>query len=170
MSNKKKNLLIACACMLITVVFSMLIFVMVVQSNFSDKIVIRRNKKVHEILEVSDLCLIPGKSKDYEVDLTSRISGNFTVTLDYNELEDDGLKNYVDVKNIIEGNPLYEGKLNYLFEEGVELCYDLSLTRDYDTTILITYSMDEGISNEAGKTFSDFYIDLLIKRNNDVEE
>ena len=170
MSNTKKNLLIACSCMLIAIAFSVLVFVMVVQSNFSDKIVVRRNKEVHEILEVSDLRLIPGESKDYEVDLTSRISSNFTVTLDYNEIEDGGMKNYTDVKIVIEGNTLYEGKLSDLFEDGVELTYDLRLTRGQDTTILITYSMDESIGNEAEKTYTDFYIDLLIKRNNDVEE
>lgn len=164
MRNISRNLLIICSCLLTLVAIAVLVFIVVIQSTFTDKIVIRSNKEIHKIVEVADLKLIPTESKEYEIELNSYTSGDFKITLDYNELKDGGMKDFVDVKIIIEEKTIYEGKLTELFENNVS--YNLRVESGYSSKILIIYSMAESVGSEAENTYADFEIDFGIKRAN----
>lgn len=133
--------------------------------DFSEKVVIRNEGIVEEVLEVSNLSLIPGESKEYEVELVSIHEGNFFVVLDYNQTENGGLGDHVDVLIKLEGKVLYEGKLSDLFNDDFVTEYKTTFVANQSQLISITYTMDVLVGNEAKNTFSTFEIALTIKRN-----
>jgi hypothetical protein len=165
MSNKTKNMLIACTFILLLLVTVVLGYFIVVRRNFTNTIVIKNNKEIHNIMEVSNLRLLPSESKEYEISLSSRISGDFIITMNYNENKDGGMKEFVDVKIMIKDDVIYDGKLSELFNEEAILTYKFTVTDGYESKILILYSMDESVGNEAERTYADFEIDFTVKNN-----
>ena len=135
------------------------------RDDFSEKVVIRNEGMVEEVLEVSNLSLIPGESKDYEIELVSIHDGNFILTLDYNQTENGGLGDHVDVVIMLDGGVLFKGKLSELFNDDFVIECKTIFVSDQSQLLTITYTMDLGVGNEAKNTFSTFEIALKIKRN-----
>ena len=135
------------------------------KDDFSEKVVIRNEGMVEEVIEVSNLSLIPSESKEYEIELVSTLDGDFFVILDYNQTEDGGLGDHVDVVIMLDGGVLFKGKLSELFEDDFVTEIKTIFVANQSQLITITYSMDTAVGNEAKNTFSTFEITLTIKRN-----
>ena len=92
------------------------------------------------------------------------LSGKFFVTLDYEELENGGLSEFVSVIiKLDDGNEYYRGYLKDLFDDEVllNMCFEANVSQK----ITITYLMPIEVGNEAMHTYSDFNINITIKRN-----
>lgn len=165
MKKSKINILIFCTIALVVIAMIFIMYILEANRTFNDRIVIRNDGKVHEILEVSDLSLLPSQSKDYEVELVSKLEGNFDIMLDYNERENGNLSSFVDVTIKVGDEVYYEGKLSDLFNDDNIVKFTIYLDKTEPQVILITYSMDIEVGNEAKNTYSTFVIDLKIDRN-----
>lgn len=142
-----------------------LYFIIDTSDDFSEKVVIRNEGIVEEVLEVSNLSLIPGESKEYEVELVSIHEGKFFVILDYNQTENGGLEDYVDVVIMLDGGVLFKGKLSELFNDDFVVECKTIFVANQPQVLTITYTMDLSVGNEAKNTSSTFEIALRIKRN-----
>ena len=159
------NILIVFTIAIMVFATAILGYFFVTRNDFSNKITINANGTAEEVLEVTDLSLIPTESKDYEIVLVSVLDGNFFVTLDYSLIEDGGLGEFVDVTILVADEVCYEGKLNNLFETDSVITLRMFFESNVSQTIVITYMMDASVGNEAKGTFSDFKIKLTVKRN-----
>ena len=142
----------------------LLYYIIDTSDDFSKKVVIRNEGEIVKTFEVSDLSLLPSESKEYEIELVSIHEGKFFVTIDYEELEDGGLSEFVSVIiKLDDGNEYYRGYLKDLFDE--ELLLDMCFEANVSQKFTITYSMPIEVGNEAKYTYSDFNINITIKRN-----
>ena len=142
----------------------LLYYIIDTSDDFSKKVVIRNEGEIVKTFEVSDLSLLPSESKEYEIELVSIHEGKFFVTLDYEELEDGGLSEFVYVIiKLDDGNEYYRGYLKDLFDEELllNMCFEANVSQKFT----ITYSMPIEVGNEAKYTYSDFNINITIKRN-----
>ena len=160
-----RNILIILSSLVLVFAISLLVYLTSSQNDITDKIVIKSNDEIHEVLEVSDLNLIPSEMKEYDVSFESKIGGKFFIYLDYQETFDGGMKDYVDVIVKVGDEVIYEGKLSDLFKDDFVVEVSLDFNEDSTREIRLIYSMDVTVGNEAKNTSSDFNIELTIKRN-----
>ena len=165
MKKSKINILIFCTIALVLIAIVLTMYILDVNKSFNGRIVVRSDGKAHEILEVSDLSLLPTQSKDYEVELISLIEGDFDIMLDYKESDDGNLSTFVDVTIKVGDEVYYEGKLSDLFDSDNVVKFTIFLDKTEPQVIVFTYSMDSEVGNEAKNTYSTFVVDLTIDRN-----
>jgi hypothetical protein len=142
----------------------LLYYIIDTSDDFSEKVVIRNEGEIIKTIEVSNLSLVPSESKVYEIELVSIHEGKFFVTLDYEELENGGLSEFVSVIiKLDDGNEYYRGYLKDLFDDEIllNMCFEANVSQK----ITITYLMPIEVGNEAMHTYSDFNINITIKRN-----
>ena len=142
----------------------LLYYIIDTSDDFSKKVVIRNEGEIVKTIEVSNLSLVPSESKEYEIELVSIHDGKFFVTLDYEELENGGLSEFVFVSiKLDDGIEYYNGCLKDLFGDDIllNMCFESNVSQK----IIITYSMPVEVGNEAKHTYSDFNINIIIKRN-----
>ena len=163
MSKVRKNILIICSCLLMVVGIFIALYIIDTQNNFGNEIYIKSDGKVKRTIEVSDLVLLPSESKEYEIIFNTALSGNFIVDLYYVETSDGGMSQFVDVVISCGDQQLYSGKLYSLFDEEVR--FSLNIEKYKETKILITYSMDSEVGNEALNKYTDFKIELSVERD-----
>lgn len=163
MKRRKVNLLIICTCAFIAIGILIFLLLNSYRKDLTNKIVVKADGRVHEIVEVANMTLVPAETKLYEVDLYAKMADNYTITMDFIELEDGGLGKFVDV--VIKNDQLliYEGKLDALFD--TELLVFQTHLSDSPQNISITYTMDGSTGNDAKKAFSTFNIDILIEKD-----
>ena len=162
MSNfmEKSFIFVTCAILIGAIYFA---FNLKNFKNLSVREVVVNGDETHEVLEVADLKLIPSESKEYRIEITSHSTNEYSVTLDFVETNDGGMKEFVDVRLELDGQVLYEGKLMDLFGDFT-IDFNVFLKAKEASTVSIVYSMDSTVGNEAKKTFSDFNIDLKINK------
>lgn len=165
MKKGKINILIFCTIALVIIAMVFIMYILDANKSFNNRIVIRNNGKAHEILEVSDLSLLPSQSKDYEIELVSMLEGNFDLAFDFKQSNDGNLSEFVDVSIKVGEEVYFEGKLSELFAVDNVVTMTLYLDKTDPQIIVITYSMDSEVGNEAKNTYSTFVIDLTIERN-----
>ena len=138
MSNKFVTFLFIAAAVLSVLLAGLLIYIFVLQENVLDEVVIKRDEVTEVELVVDDLQITPGAKKDYNVVLKAKDTGNYQLSILYDETVNGGMKD-------VDG---YEIVKNISIERGV--LYDLTFE----------YSMSDTVGNEAQKTTTSF--DILI--------
>lgn len=153
--------ILICTLIVVGVIFTF--YTLSTKGDLEKEIVINSDGKAHDVLEVNSMKLFPSEKKLYDIGLTSKLEGTFHVRLDFNEIEDGGMKEFVDVVIKVGEEEIFEGKLSYLLGDYV-VEFDSLIKKTSLTIIEIEYSMSEEVSNEAKNTFSSFNIDLTIER------
>ena len=102
--------------------------------------------------------LIPGDEREYSVNIKVPAGGKYTLSLDFEETRDRGLKEFINVDLDWEG-ATYSATLSALLaSEPVIFSVDIGGAK---TTVLkIKYSMPSSVGNEAKNATCDFDIKL----------
>jgi len=122
---------------------------------------------ISETVSVNGLAFLPGESRDYSFKLKCREKGEYQVGLKLIEKADGGLKDFINVTVLLDGNSILTGNLGEL------MGYSSIVLRDYEfgresVDLVITYSMPESVGNEAMGTSVDFDMSLLISEKGDM--
>ncbi len=114
------------------------------------------NGETQQTLSANLPNLTPGDSSAYEVILENSVSGEFSVTLDFQSTGETSLAPFVDVEIFLGKDSVKKAGLQALLEgERVGFTVDFSTQPQ---TLKIVYSIDESIENEAEDTVANFQI------------
>ena len=164
MKSSYINMLIVSLLLLSVMAGLLIIFLWDAGDKFPDEIVIRENGVTESILPVRDLMLNPTESKEYSVDLICQATGLYNISLSCEEREDGGMKHFVDVAVLLDGELLFEGALVDLIDGGEVVTFQEELD-DVDPIVLtLRYSMPYETGNEAQGTFANFDAQVSIKK------
>lgn len=130
--------------------------------NFRKEIKIVKDGTTLDSMEIKSLSLHPGETVDYQVVLNATVSGNYSVTFDFFEKEDGGLKRFIFVL-ISDGdkNILNKG-LSNVFEDG-KVTFNCNIVANKPYVIDVSYLMPENVDNNAMGTTANFLINFSIE-------
>ena len=165
MKNRSINMLIVAFLLLGVMAIMLITFLGKAKEDFAENITVTENGTTESTLSVRELKLTPTESKEYSVNLLCAASGSYSITLDYIEKEDGGMKSFVDVVVKADDVVVYEGKLDSLLDDDVIVGFDGNLEAKVPFVVSISYSMSRDVGNEAQRTYSDFDIQLCIEKN-----
>ncbi len=165
MKNKSLNMLIVGMLLLAAVSIALVVFLDRAHSGFQEDITVKADGVTEKIMSVRDLKLSPTEKKEYSVNFYCAASGLYSMTVDYMEKEDGGMKNYVNVDVIFGDEVLYEGRLSELLDGDVLVKFDGQLHESEPLTVSFIYEMPREIGNEAQGTWSDFDIRFIVEKN-----
>ncbi|MBE6632785.1 MAG: hypothetical protein E7620_00420 [Ruminococcaceae bacterium] len=104
--------------------------------------------------------LIPGSSTEYTMHINAKKQDTYVVTLDFNELKDNGLKSLVNVRLMLGDIPMYEGTLESLLADGTTVTFECAPSDDNKVSMKVIYSMSVDVGNEAMGASADFLVTL----------
>lgn len=142
----------------------LIVFLDKAEEDFPKDIRVKQDGVTQTILPIRDLKLNPTESKEYTVDLFCAASGAYNVCLDYTEKVDGGMKPFVNVIVKVDGEVMYDGKLETLLNTDEVISFESELKADEPVVLSLTYLMPREIGNEAQATYSDFNILLSIRK------
>ena len=132
--------------------------------DFGEDIVIESNGQTIKNFSIDDLMLNPGQSKDYMVNLVCKAEGTYSIILDFNEIKNGGLKNFVDVDVFVGESLIGTKTLDELLTDGQTLTFSVDLLGDKPVALKMVYKMSNEIKNEAQGTYADFDLKLTIEK------
>lgn len=165
MKNRSFYILITAMVLLSIMAFILIAYIFRADQKFEGSIMVKENGITETLIPVRDLVLSPGVEKDYDVKLICDATGTYDVYLNFVEVEDGGMKEFVLVAVELDGKQVYEGSLTELIDEGVtiETVCELKSNDPVDVTFKYTMPLDTG--NEAQGTFSTFDVHVVIEKN-----
>ena len=143
----------------------LLVFVNQAHEEFKENVQVSENGVTEEVLVIRDLMLNPAEKKQYEVKLTCPASGQFNITLDHEEIEDGGMKPFVNVRIFCNDREVYCGTLVELLDHGTLATMQAELHATEPALLRVVYEMPYETGNEAQGTFADFNIRLTIEKS-----
>lgn len=156
----KRILLIALA---VTILLGIVLVALLLSTN--DKLVknikLKEDDVVKENLEFIANGLHPGDTKEYTLNITSKIAGDYTVDFEFIEEKHGLLKNFIDVTLEYEGTS-YTYKLVELLD-GQTIQFTCHISKE-PAVILVRFVMPIDVGNEAQGTSADFFASLTIIR------
>lgn len=164
MKNRSINMLITALLLLGAISVTLVFFLWKAEENFPKNIRVRQDGITEDILPVRDLHLNPTESKEYSVDLVCDASGAYYITLDYEELENGGMKHFVNVTVKADNEVIYEGPLAALLDSDKILQFEGNLFATKPLTVSICYLMPYEVGNEAQGTYADFDVHIKIEK------
>ncbi len=130
---------------------------------FKKQIVIESEGVTVDNMQIERLCLHPGDSVDYKVILKSKVSGGYSVTIDFDEIEDGGLKNFIII-SIKDGETLVYNKGLDEALSGDDVVFECDIKANEDYVLDIKYLMPIESGNDAMNTRTSFNIEFTIQR------
>ena len=164
MKNKSLGMLVVVMLLLVLMAVVVNVFLGKAKEDFPNDITVKESGVTESIMEMRDLKLNPTESKEYEVNLFCAASGEYDITLDYEELADGGMKPFVDVTVTVGEEKIYEGRLEELLSEGMTVEFVGVLEAKDPLTVTFNYLMPYDIGNEAQGPYSDFDVHIKIKK------
>ena len=115
-------------------------------------------------LKFENLCIIPGESCEYEIELSHKVRADYEIKLSFvGENKELALKNYVYAK-ITAGEEVICDALLKDILDGDPLTFTRSLSKKKSETVKIVYYMPSDVGNEAKNTEANF--ELIISADN----
>ncbi len=175
MTNKKVNiLLIIVTCVLIILGIAAGIISHIRDNEITKKIIIIRDEVVSEEIAIENFNLCPGERDERQIVLCFTFSGDYEIIFSFEETEDGGLKDYVDVSTFYAGEAV-AGKvtLREAFERvAIKYVYTHDHNKTNEETLTVVYEMPatvgEGLSDEEQEAimgaYAKFNLKLTVKR------
>lgn len=132
--------------------------------DFKKRVNVKGDGVTTETFSCGELALTPAQTKELEIELYCKANGSYDVTLWLTEKSDGGLKNFVLVEVLADGEQVHEGGLSDLLKEDVAVKFDSILHDNKATVITIRYTMPEDMGNEAQNTYAAFDITIKIEK------
>lgn len=164
MKNRTLGTILVALLALSAMAITLVLFLVEAHENFPESVKVRENGVTQDVFSVRDLQLYPGQSREYEIELVCDASGDYNITLAYEELESGSLKHYVDVAVKANGETVYTGKLSRLIDDKETVSFDGTLEAEEPLVVTVTYTMPHEIGNEAQGASTDFDIYLRIEK------
>ena len=165
MKNRSINMLIVATILFTLLAIMLLFFLMDADRSFEGDITVNEYGVTETVIPIRDLTLTPGVQKDYDVNVFCKATGSYHVTIDYEEKVNGGMKYFVNVRILADGEQIYQGPLTELIDNELTLIFDAELDDKRPTILTFIYEMPVETGNEAQGAFSDFDITVKIKKN-----
>ena len=115
----------------------------------------------YDVMEVRRLNLSPSEQKDYKAIIHCRLGGTFDFVVNFEEIEDGGMKEHVNVVVTANEKTVYEGNLSDLLEQRtVEFEYKIENGESLEITA--NYLIPEEDGNSASHTSTKFDVNICI--------
>ena len=101
-----------------------------------------------ECIEFDNLALVPGEECGYIVRFERAVGNDYTLTMDFVELEEKNLKNFARVKIIADGELIYDELLATAFEDE-NLILPVDFEERKNTELNVIYYLPIDVGNEA---------------------
>ena len=164
--NKQPNRKFRTTLMIITIVcliFFILATIFTCSSNgFEKQIVLERDGKTVENMQIKELGLHPGESVDYKVLIKTKATGTYRVSMDFDEIEDGGLKNFIIVTIKSGDTVIYEDGLTQTLS-GDNVVFNCDIKANETYVLDIKYLMPIEAGNDAMNTRASFNIEFTIE-------
>ena len=164
MKNRSVNILIVALLLLAALSVTIIVFLNDAHEKFPESITVSEDGVTEKIGKVRDLKLIPTASKEYSVDFFCAASGEYEFEIEYDEIEDGGMKSFVNVTITFDDEKIYEGSLASLLDSDTTVGFDGDLHETEPTTVVFSYEMPYDVENDAQGTWSDFNIIFSVKK------
>lgn len=126
-------------------------------------ITIDKGGEVSREYVVTNLALYPGNQEVTELNVKSKLSGNFEVTLEFREINDGALKNFVTVEVLFDGEVKVIKNLCELFD-GNKITFDCNISSSSRSNLKIIYKMPIETGDTAQDTTASFNVGLKIEK------
>lgn len=117
----------------------------------------------HQILEIGKLSVLPGKEEDHTIGLSVIQTNTYIIQMDFIEIEDGGLGNFLRIKITVDDEVIFESSLKELMSGTNLVGFNLALDAEMIKDIKITYYLLVDVGNEAMKKYSKFNIKVDIE-------
>ena len=108
-----------------------------------------------QIIEFENLSLVPGEECEYIVVLENTVAEQCYVNLDFREIEEKTLKQFVHVKIVSEGEVICDELLADIFQHET-ISLPVNFSEKQNTELKIIYFMPADVGNEAKNAESVF--------------
>ena len=165
MKERSLNILLVGIMLLTLLAIMMVFFLYRADLKFENNITVTENGVTESVMKVKDLTLTPGAQRDYHVNLICDATGGYHFFIDYEEVYDGGMKDFVNVRIMFGEQEVYYGRLKTLLDEGEIPTFDGILDHADPLVLSFYYEMPIETGNEAQGTCADFDIIITIKKN-----
>jgi len=117
-----------------------------------------------ETVEFKDLNMVPGKTVSYTMFVFSEIDDDYELAFDFQEVDGEVLKDYIDVTVKVGEEVILHGKLAALLSDNAKII-NARLQEGIPYTVTIEFSMAEDVGNEPMGAEALFY--LVLTANNE---
>ena len=162
MKNRSINMLIVALILIAAFAVVLIFFIENAHQKFEGGITVKADGVTESIIPVRDLQLNPTDQKQYEINLVCEASGDYYVSLDFEQTENGGMNPYVNVAVKSDGTEVFSGKLTELLDDDKIIQFEGRLYATEPLVITVIYEMPETVGNEAQGTYTDFDIHLEI--------
>ena len=166
MKNSRLNMILVAIGVLTLMSIMLMLLIDYADRSFENDITVSENGITESVIPVRDLYLTPGDSREYHVNLFCKASGGYDIFLDFEEIQDGGMKRFVNVEVLANGERVYLGPLDELLDDEekiVELNGELKAKDAYVLTF--RYAMPLDIGNEAQRTSAKFDVCVKVKKD-----
>ena len=115
-----------------------------------------------EAVEFSSINIKPGDSDECVMAVSSDLSGNCNLTLDFEETKEGNLKHCLNVSVEVDGDVIYEGTLEELLKKDTKLTRQCEVKKRDSLGIKVKYNMPIEVGNEAKTTTADFLLRITL--------
>ena len=165
MKDRSFYILVTAILLLSAMALMLIIFLHEADESYEDSITVDANGVTETLIPVRDLTLTPGVKKEYDVNLICQATGSYFIHVDFQEKDDGGMKEFVDVRVEFDGEQVFDGKLTELIDEGVVIEGEGELHSEEPFEVHFYYEMPVEVGNEAQGTYSTFDVHILIKKS-----
>ncbi len=162
--KKTKKILFIAIPILVTVVATFLILYFLGDCNGNKgTVTIDKDGEVSEEYVITNLALYPGSQELMELNVKSKLSGNFEVALEFSEIDDGGLKNFITVEILFDGEVKVIKNL-YELLDGNKITFDCKINSSIRSNLKIIYKMPIETDDTAQDTTASFNVGLKIDK------
>ena len=113
-------------------------------------------------VEFSTVTISPGESKEYTMEVSSSLPGDCIVTLDFSEIGDGDLKNYMYAVVEVEGVVICDNLLADIIDSEEPLSTPCRVSKKENFEVKVKYYIPLDVGNEAKNAFADYLLHLTV--------
>lgn len=161
--TKSINLLMVALLVSSILLACMIFYITGEETKLSQTITVSVDGVVNETLIVDDLEINPGEKREWNIFLKSHVGGKFKTLVSFEEIADNGLKQFVNVEISFNEQAVYDGTLTDLLS-GSTVSFNNELDNSNSNVLKIIFKMPVETGNEAQKTTADFHVKVEIEK------
>lgn len=133
------------------------------REDFTNSVKIDGDGYAETTCEIRSLQLHPSESKDYSIEVAPEFGGEYEITINFNEITNGGLKEFVNVSVSI-GDKIYTYLLKNLLDEKNTIKILQNFSKEKPLELIISYAMPYEVGNEAQGVFADFDVKIIFNK------
>lgn len=164
MKKRSSDVLLVALCLLAIVSSLLVMFIGNTHEEFEQNITVNQDGQTDSVVAIRNLTLNPNESKQYSVNLVCDLSGSYIVDIDFIEIDDGGMKQYVQTVVRRDGIIIFSGGLDELLNTDKILSFESVLNGRNPVVLTFEYIMPYEVGNDAQGTTSDFDVNIKITK------